>query len=330
MATAHRYGNVSGLSLTEASFVGYRSNPHYGFDDRHMESWLLTTSGSLTPRLALRTPGRLGTPWRSPSSGVTFAPSFSGDVHIVFPPEGSDGQLEAPARVRTEELSGVLAGAWGLEDDLVFVWGDRWDDRGVRQNVMYRWDGRSFRQIAAPGPGMIFGLHGTRRDLVYAVGHGGLIARWDGDSWTRAWSPTGRVLGSVLVLDETRIYASGPRRQPPLLEGSLYGWTEMMRVPFAVSGLAMREQEGGAKELWIASYPGGLWKLEGGTKLTAVNEEISIVQMDARGDELVLTTEDEIIGTRDGQELRRIGLPIFMRLHEMYGARFELVGRGRR
>jgi hypothetical protein len=346
MPTAHRYGNISGLRLTESTWIGFRYDPHYGFDHRRMESWVMATSGTRTPSLVLRCPGRLTEPWRSPS-GVTFAPSYSGDVHVISPPVGTER-----ARVRTDELEGVLTNAWGLSDDLVFVWGiRRWTERGG-ENVMYRWDGRSWSGVTPPSPGpeTVHGMHGVRPDLIYAVGRGGLIARWDGHAWTRAASPTGSVLSRVLVVDETRMYANGPGRR--LLEGSLYGWTQILTAKFGLNGLALRAGGGGAdgagdgdgdgasaggkageagggaagEQLWVASYSGGLWKVDG-TALAPINEDISIAQWDARGEEIVMTTQDEILATTDGKKLTRIGLALFMRLHEMYGDQFPLVGR---
>jgi hypothetical protein len=166
---------------------------------------------------------------------------------------------------------------------------------------MWRWDGGSWRQMAAPD-GITVDVHGASRDLVYAVGEEGMIARLDGGTWQTIPSPTQTMLSSVFVASEQEMYACGTRGR--LLEGTIHGWSELLIVDAALSSVAKWRDT-----VYVGSTALGLSRLDGNA-LVPVDPDIRPHQMDARGN-LLLACDDRLAETADGKTFRSLPVGTF-------------------
>jgi hypothetical protein len=231
--------------------------------------------------------------WRSPA-GVAWVADAEGEVHV-------NASLDAADSNRTWTVHAFdfpVMGVWGIDDTCVFAWGST-PRTGVH---VQRWDGKRWLELPAPDIDVL-AMHGTAPDLVYAVGARGGISHWTGRSWRRVASPVSENLVSIFVASGDEQYATGHRGS--LLEGSASGWGKVAGGPIADWPLhAVAKWKG---ELWVAGGPAGLLRRVGATsRLEAVKPNLRATALDARG-ELVVTCDDMIAGTADGQGFWAIG-----------------------
>jgi hypothetical protein len=195
-------------------------------------------------RIFFHSDGWMTGAWRSPGHLGFFSHS-RGDVFRFT-------DLRQKPSFVIDEMPFAAMGIWGLDDEFVLVWGDR--DRS--SGGMQRWDGSRWNEMESPGFGVI-ALHGVARDLIVAVGEGGLISRWDGKHWQRLQSPTESTWTSVWVVDEETIYVSG---NPTWV---LRGGTRRAFEPFVEGPGRLPSVAVWRGQLWVAAGAEGLWKLEG-------------------------------------------------------------------
>jgi hypothetical protein len=109
------------------------------------------------------------------------------------------GSLGALSQVPTG-VDGPLWGVWGAApDDVWSVGGDVLSDTATP--ILIHWDGSAWSSVELPAPDRpsraLFKVWGTSADNVFAVGHLGLVYRFDGQTWSQVPSGTGEDLISL-------------------------------------------------------------------------------------------------------------------------------------
>lgn len=162
---------------------------------------------------------------------------------------------------------------------------------------MYRCDGRDWSEMESPG--YVVSMHGISPDLIYAVGRGGLVARWDGRRWNKCVTHSTAMLSAVFVASPDEIYAVGAGGA--MLEGSSSGWKQLLTGPGPMFGVAKFKGD-----VWVGAADHGLMKLVK-KKLKAVKPNIKAEILDARKD-LLISSPTAIVGTPAGEAFR--GTPV--------------------
>lgn len=292
MKLGHLLGHASGPDLERCCFLGYRYDASIGFVWDHLESWVLTRSAKgLEPLLSQR--GWLTDLWRSPR-GVVHVSTAGRMVRLEQDTSGSKWRREV------QTLDAALSGVWGLDDSLVFAWGERGSEP-----AMFVSNGDGWRAI--PSPGYVNGVHGIAPDLIYAVGAQGLLARWNGTTWSRLPSFTDTMLSRVFVVSPDEMYAVGAGKR--LLEGTVHGWSEVLHTDFPLMDVA---KHGGA--VFVAAGPEGLFTLEG-RSLKPFSKKVTPDRFDAR-EELLISARAHIVQLASGPQLLTAGMEGFLTLTE--------------
>lgn len=291
---SHSFRAVSGPSLSDCTFLADRWNNVGGWSEDEAESWVGEAKGGRLRMLK----GQLGWLtffWRSPT-GLLFASEGTSSHPALWV-----GRAGAGGAVTWHDTPTpfIPAGVWGLDDDFVLAWGGAGGAR--RTNHLWRWDGGRWAPMAAPD-GVTVDIHGPSRDLIYAVGEAGLIARLDGGAWQTIPSPTQTMLSSVFVAGEREMYACGTRGR--VLEGTIYGWSELLNVELALSSVAKWRDT-----VYVGSAALGLQRLAGNA-LVPVDPDIKSHQMDARGN-LLLACDDRLVETSDGSAFQSLPVDAF-------------------
>jgi len=302
MAIETSYLSASGSSDIDCVFIGHRFDTDIGFRPGEIESWILTTEddGSDAPPCHVQYgAARWYTGvWRSPAK-VTYVVDGDGEVHVNSNLWATDSHL----KWTRHPLQASLFGVFGLDDQNVWVWGQR----RVTTGVMFRWDGVSWNEVPAPTFEVVQ-VHGTTPNLLFAVGRNGGIAQWDGSVW-RQWScPVPDSLTSVYVVSEDEIYATGDAGA--LLEGSRHGWAKIASGPgpgTSLFGVAKWKDH-----LWVAGGPFGLLRRVGVTdKLEVVKDKVHAIGFDARVG-LLATVPNRVVGSTDGNAFSSMGTDILL------------------
>lgn len=289
---AHAFVAASGTAPSDCALLAQRWDADLdGYRHGSGETHIMTVSPT-TARLELGGVTWLTGIWRSPGRTV-FVSDADGYVHVLRPGEAW----------RELEVDGTLIGVWGLEDETVWTWGSR-----GTEHVLYRWNGTGFLSVESPGPIVAMGGHDVT--ALYAVGHGGLVARFDGHRWTRLESGTRISLNGVCVISDDEVYATAP--EGVLFEGSAYGWTERARPGHLLHSIGAY---GGT--IYVgANEPFGLMKLDGDA-LATVHPKFTTLRIDAR-EQLLLTTPNDIVASTDAQTWTGMRITTFERLVASY------------
>jgi hypothetical protein len=278
-----RFRNFYGPTPSDGVVLADRSPSREEWRDHESESFLSRVVGGrvLAPR---RSRGLVSSLWVSPSGRIYAVGSLENGPRGVYVETSGDpyagNWVQAPLGSRYWDV-------WGLDDDFVFAWGSV-----SGEGWMALFDGRSWNEIEAPGP--VLAMHGISRELVYAVGSGGLAAWWDGSKWNRQPTQTRGSLTAVWVVSEEEIYATGTARR--ILAGSIYGWSERVAVKHESWDVTKWNDR-----VWIAAGYKGLAELDGNT-LPIVNKELQTRRV-VPGDSLIVVTETAIVAT-DGTQIR--------------------------
>lgn len=275
MNFAYELTHASGLTLDDCSCICHRWDDQWALGHDNGESFVVDFQGddNLVER---QVPALYTGLWRSPGGAVYVSHSRG----RMF----RRSALGAPWSI--VQLADAMYGVWGLDDDCVFAWGSR-----DGQPVMFVWNGTDWREMASP-PGFVNALHGTRRDLLIAVGSQGLIATWDGNAWRRMASPIRTALSSVFVVSADEAYACGPGDHA-LLEGSVYGWSPILHHETPLHAVAKY-----AGSVYVGAGLNGLHVLDG-TKLSLVALDLRAVKLDTRGG-LLVSAQDRVAFSTDG------------------------------
>jgi hypothetical protein len=288
MTLGHEFTCISGLAQASCHWLANRFDEEAGFRPDQGESWVGFTTGTrLTSSFVQR--GWMTALWQTCSQ--VWVSESAGRVFM-------NPKLGLSAPWKTFQLEGMLRGIWGLEDDFVLTWGEH---RG--EPVAYRWNGSDWRQVATPGH--IVGVHGVSRDLVYAVGQRGLIARWNGaDKFDAVTSPAKGTLADVHVVSEDELYACGPDAE--LLQGTVRGWELLLEHERPLHCVAKWRDA-----VWIGAADGLYQRVDQG--LVSIKDNISVRRFDARG-ELLMTIPHLLARTQDGVKFEGIPVKSFANL----------------
>jgi hypothetical protein len=188
------------------------------------------------------------------------------------------------------ELPAALRGVWGLDEQHVYTWGS-W--RGAFP--WFAWDGS--RWTPMPDPGFdVRGVHGLTPELVYAVGHAGQVAQWDGSEWRLFGTPTRDILTSVFVAAPDEIYAAG--NDGTVLEGSASSWRKLAAIPpaSALSGVVKHQDS-----LLVGGGAQGLFR-RGSTsdQFECVEPNLTVNGLDNRG-ALLVSADECVSSSADGR-----------------------------
>ncbi|MEZ4329386.1 MAG: hypothetical protein R3B40_29420 [Polyangiales bacterium] len=261
MKIEHKYVVASGPGWDDCHWLGYRYNAA-GFKPDESDSWIVRSIGDRVQSMnvagwvtdLVRTKD---TVWATESLGVIYRRPVTDET----------GPWQ-----ETRVDSG-LEGIWGLHDECMFAWGHG------KAPTMFHQDGRGWREV--PTPGHVVAVHGTRPDLMFAVGLRGLIARWDGSAFVAMESPLSSVLRDVFVVSEDELYAVGT--QGEVLRGTVHGWEIVTKHRNPLYCVAKWDGR-----VWVGAGKDGLLGLQG-TTLVVEKDNIHAERVDAR-DTLLITS----------------------------------------
>lgn len=277
MPLAYEFGHASGLGSRACTCVGHRWNDEWPFGMDNGESFIVDFEEEKV-FVGVQLPAHFTGLWRS-TTGVVHAAHIAGQVGTRRPDRWDHWD--------TVKLADAIYGVWGIDEEHVYAWGD-----SAGTPSMFRYDGSSWQQIA-PTPGYVNAIHGIGEDLLMAVGSQGLIAHFDGNSWTKLSSPVRTALSSVFVVDRNEAYACSPCDQT-VLEGSVNGWVTVLRHETPVQGVAKHDGH-----VYVGAGNDGLFVLENAA-LRKVTSDLQAVKFDARG-ALLVSARARVAETSDGQ-----------------------------
>jgi len=284
---AHEFVRASGASVDDCSFVAHRYREADGcFKPAQGESFVCSVTEGRA-RVEFGGPGWITGLWRAPG-GTLYACDAAGRVFVRAGLYGPWQHVDLP---------GTLLGVWGLDAAQVWVWGTRGE-----HGVMYRFDGAGWAEVESPGH--VVALHGTERDLLFAVGHQGLIARWNGVAWQRMASPVCETLHGVFAVSKEEAFAVGP--SGVCLDGSEHGWMLRERrdhLLYCVAAFRGGVYAG-------APCPEGLLSRGPAGTLETVDHELSPYQIDARG-ALLLANPYVLTSSTDAKQWARFEVAAF-------------------
>lgn len=265
----------SGHSCQDCHLVMYR------YDGDHMdESGSSFVIGCKDRRVQVRLsvePGVFVHAWQAPS-GRAFV------VQLGF------GMYELPAMTEdggaVESIDhtglGPVMGVWGLDDRAIWAWGADGDGP-----FGLHFDGDAWNRTPIPGP--FHAVHGVAPDRVFAVGAGGLIARWDGRRWQTVapGNQPARRLTDVCVADDGTVYVTEGSGEGALLRVTDAGVETILTTEFPL--LSARWFQGA---LWVGTASHlGVARLVG-DQLESWRDRFSGTRLDARGHLLVTSAGD--------------------------------------
>jgi len=298
-ACEYEYLSASGGSIEDCLLLGYRTPYGHAFSPSELEAWVIHftpeshMAGSLRVTYMFGTSGWLTGLWWSPS-GTAYVSEIDGTMHVCRDVKNSE-----PDAWEEVTLDAQLSGVWGLSEECVFTWGQR-----NEKNRMYRHDGRKWYSM--PSPGDVSVLRGLSPDFLYAVGYGGMMARWDGHAWIPVQIPVKSNFTGLFVAGPDELYATTESGE--LWEGTSHGWAKRAQSAEGGPLLDVAKFKG---EVWVAGGEEGLLRLKGGTnELECVKPNIEAKSFDVRGN-LLITTKDFIAQTVDGVKFQARGRDAF-------------------
>ncbi|RZO60829.1 MAG: hypothetical protein EVA89_12720 [Sandaracinaceae bacterium] len=287
--TVYSFDAVTGGRLEGSAFLAYRYEPDTRVTPWRMESWVVLPSDntSLTGErlisLELGIHGYLTRVWRAPGGSV-FASDFDGRLYVRDP-------LGRGWRATNLGPDVQLHGVWGVSDDRYYVWG-----RGAWGPFIWAAVDGQFQQMPAP-PGYITTLRGTSPDLLYAAGRRGLLAKWDGERWTKIELHVLRDLTGLSAGEPNDLWAT--TESGKLFEGTQHGWA--LRAQFDGPLFDVVRWAG---DVWVAAGRRGLLKLRGKTNMFESRApDVAAISL-SPGADLLAVGEDSLAVSRDGVEFQ--------------------------
>jgi hypothetical protein len=293
MKIGYRLSHASGIDRIDIHFLVERWNGRQEFRPNVSETHIVRLHANSKLHSLLGGTCWLTGLWQSEAKLVYVS---TADSEILM--QTRPGVREGPWK--SEKLRGVFTGIWGLDDRFVLAWGIR-KGRGI----MARFDGRKWKEIAAPGKDRVFGVHGLSPTFVVAVGDNGLIARWDGKKWHPMRSKSEDLFTSVFVAGESEIYVGG---HEVLLKRAAKDW-ESFKAPSQIYGVSKWKDQ-----VWLGAGKSGLMRLGAG-RLITVDPDMEAERLDGRG-ELLISTPDAIVVTSDGKDFKRLKLKAIKALYK--------------
>jgi len=300
------YYSASGHAADDCCFLGQRYNKEWGYKPREGECWVIAAKpgdDKVLFDMPLGTGDWLTGLWLS-DSGTLYVASAHKQVlrNTRLMKEWKPGQES----FETLPVDASLSGIWGLSDECVFTWGQRYDNGW--EYPVFQWNGKTWKELPSPGF-KVLSMHGLAPDFVYAVGHDGGIASWNGANWQRWPVPEPEVFTSVFVASDDQMFAVGVNNS--VLEGSRTGWGKIAQGPaYPVPLSAVAWWKG---ELWIGAGTFGLLRRVGTTdQLEVVKPNIHAIGFDARHS-LLISCPNVIASTADGVTFKGVASDMLRR-----------------
>lgn len=254
MGNLFQIARLGGAHVDDCVLLVNRS-PYEDFADFETTEWLVVRKDAVGLRIVGNGQGRANAMWVSPS----------GRIHVVATHEGLHGlHVGVPnvndyswSRVTEVDPVGItlVENVWGLSDECIFAWAGpvlkRYENNPA---VTWFFDGNAWRTLYAPG--RIHVVQGTSRDLIFAVGYEGLIARWQDSAWQVMQSPAPLSFEFLQVIDANKVYAAASMGY--ILEGSIYGWSLLAKHEHQIFGLVKWQDR-----MLVATKDAGFLALEG-------------------------------------------------------------------
>jgi hypothetical protein len=153
----------------------------------------------------------------------------------------------------------------------------------------------------------VYAVHGATRDLIFAAGRGGLLARWDGGAWQRMEPPCTDDLIAVHAAADDDVWAIA--KPGTLLHGTTLGLRPVLTTDRKLRAVVRYQ---GA--VYVGIEDEGLFRFENGA-LTLVKDTFKPHQLAAR-DELLCTAGEYIVGSPDGVSFNATGMKVVTPLLE--------------
>lgn len=297
----HRYLRASGSSNQDCVFIGrrYLSDVGPGGEDGfERDHWVLVneaTSPTVTTTYAIWSFEDLLTDiWRSKSGDVYVCGAvLAGLYHFadVRDTNRPSNHLVLPQRMIPE-------GVWGLEEGPLYIWGTRSDREGRRSYHVVVREGDDWSELP-PLPNPICAVHGTAPDCLLAVGHGGMIAHWDGSRWTQLGTSSA-IVHHAFVAGPNEMYAVD--FDGHLHAGDSEEWSAVGTNPNS-DGAKAHRLETVAKfrgQLYVGSEADGLMKASSAGVIEVFKPNLPACDMEAR-ENLIITCPNRIGGTTDNE-----------------------------
>lgn len=278
----YKFGDLVGRDADDLLAIGYRYDSVGGFP-WNCASYVVQTDPSALHALEGGVGMYTGI-WQSPTGRVYVADAHNAEVMT------SAGPSLRSTTWRQHSVGFAPAGVWGLDDAFVLTWGGEGN-----QEKMACFDGNAWQPMPAPGD-MVMKVHGLARDLIYAVGKDGMIARWDGSRWHRVDSPVSSTLSSVFVASPDEIWACS--NDGRFLEGSTHGWGHVLD-----HGEALFDVVQWRGTVWVAAPFEGLLSFDG-KKLVNVKDNAFPKFLHAAPNALLASCDDRVMATQDGKAWR--------------------------
>ncbi len=285
----HDFAAASGSSRIDCHWIGYRFDAEHGFTPQDGESWIGQSDGGQSHTLMSQRGWMTGI-WRTDS--CVWVCESAGRVYM-------NPSFEARAEPwNTFKLKATLQGIWGLNDELVFTWGIR-----AGAPVAFLFSGTEWVEIDSPG--LIGSIRGIRNDLIYAVGQRGLIARWDGHTFSVVHGPTDGNLSDVFIVSEDEMYACGTNGH--LLQGTVYGWEELLRFDGMLHCVTKWNNM-----VWVGAGADGLFVLQN-DELKLLKQTVKAERFDTR-ELLLITAPNALVHTENGADFTALFVSLFEEL----------------
>lgn len=245
----YELANVRGMSLDDFAFVATGGDQMGTFIPYEDVCWIGVVEREQV-RLLRGGFGWLRGMWRSEGGTIYVAGALGPDIDRMTERGLLRGRRDAQGGYSWDVPHSAfnLAGVWGLHEEYMFSWGF-----GGGVNEMWLFTGRDWEPIDCPGE--VVAMHGIAPDLIFAVGHRGLVAMWDGSSWTRMSVEAQGTVSSVHVESADRVFATASGHL--LLEGSKWGWGTRLVARGHLDSVTSFHGD-----IWVSSPDLGLCRVE--------------------------------------------------------------------
>lgn len=295
---AYGFRGAQGDSVKNCYFLAHRWIANNWSEDA-LESWIGQISDGRIVLLKGHR-GWLSGIWKSPQ-GFVFASDSSengGGIHI--------NQSLDPQNPKWDyhNLSISVRGIWGLNDQMVFAWGNV---PNKKEQKIVCWDGTTWNEFPVPKKHTkIASLHGQRPDLIFAVGDRGMIRHWNGKKWKKVEASVYDDLINVFVADEDHIYACG-------YEGVITGAVSDKHwgIPFD-EYTPVADVVSCNGEVWACCYDNGLLQLSDESYFNPY-QGIAVDRF-YKNDHLLLIQDDQLADFIEGQVKTKISVKDFEQL----------------
>jgi hypothetical protein len=301
--SAHRpvwatvYDRANGLSLDRCVFPAWRFDAATGIVPGQSETWLMASersNDSLDVHGHIPSKYHYVATWMTEAGGVFVADRLNSSVYYSPDFDAAKGGKWQHHHVPMHPL-----GLCGTPDGGMFVWGSFHS-----ACLLFSWNGQGFDLMPVPGFA-IHAMHGRHANALWAAGALGMVAFWNGETWTSFKTETNEFLNSIFMCEDGRVYATGSWGslvRGGIDRGQFEPWITMIDGPSAGTRFHGVVHWQGA--VWLAAAEQGLMRLpDGGENLQLFGPECTAIGLHAR-ERLIVTCPNMLMDTADGKKWR--------------------------